>query len=327
MEYKVSIIVPVYKAEKYLEKCVNSILKQTLDSIEIILLDDGSPDRCGEICDKFAEKYNNVVVFHLENGGPSKARNIGIKNAKGKYIGFVDSDDYIAPEMYKVLYDLAESNKPDIVMCSYFLDEESKISQIDMEYKSEYNGISEIKNGLLSLYSKRYHKGLYSVWNKLYNKSLLQTKNIYFNEELIRAEDAWFVFEALKVAKSVHFLNQAYYFYRQVPNSTMHTIQEDRYSRSKNFRLKVINECKDLNIIVDKNELYYEFIYETFTNCRSLIKQSESDKVKSILEDVFFRNACQYKEYLPFHLKILCFLEVNKRKRLLNLLLQLWSLV
>ena len=82
MEYKVSVIVPVYKAEKYLEKCVNSILQQTLDSIEIILVDDGSPDRCGEICDKFTKKYNNVVVFHLENGGPSKARNIGIKMLK-----------------------------------------------------------------------------------------------------------------------------------------------------------------------------------------------------------------------------------------------------
>lgn len=326
MKYKVSVIVPVYKAELYIEKCVQSILDQTLDSIEIILLDDGSPDRSGDICDEIAQKHDNVVVFHLENGGPSRARNIGLANANGKYVGFVDSDDYIVPNMYEILYDLMEQEQADFSMCSYFIDDGNQIRTLNMNYKKEYNGNKEIRDELASLYSKRYHNGLYSVCNKLFNNNLLQTNNIFFDEDLIRAEDAWFVFECLKVANKICFTDEALYYYRQVSDSTMHTIQEDRYERSKNFRLKVIQECEQLNIEIEKEELYYEFLYETFTNCRSLIKQHDIVTVKKILSDYFFNEACDYGKYLPNHLKVLCLLERKNKKKTIIFLLKLWSL-
>ena len=101
---KISIIIPVYKVEKYLEKCLDSVLNQTFSDFELLLIDDGSPDRSGEICDAFAAKDSRVIVIHQENGGPSKARNTGIEAAKGDYIGFVDADDYPEPQMYETLY-------------------------------------------------------------------------------------------------------------------------------------------------------------------------------------------------------------------------------
>lgn len=326
MQYKVSVVVPVYNAELYIEKCVNSILNQTLDSIEIILLDDGSPDKSGEMCDKIAQQNDNVIVFHLENGGPSKARNIGMKYANGEYIGFADSDDYIEPDMLEVLYNTAKAKQADITMCSYFLDEDEKIRILQMSYKEEYSDY-DIRDGLLALYAKQYHNGLYSVWNKLFKKQMIQSNKITFNEELIRAEDAWFVFDCLKTVHKVCFVNKPLYHYRQVVNSTMHTVQNHRYDRSKNFRLKVIEECENLGISIKENELYYEFLYETFTNCRAMIKQHKISEVKRIINDEFFFDACKYGDLLPKHLKVLCFLERENKKHLLICLLKLWGLL
>ena len=100
----ISVIVPVYGVEKYLSKCIESLVKQTFKDIEVILVDDGSPDSCGKICDMYAEKYEQLVIIHQVNQGVSVARNAGLKIAKGEYIGFVDPDDWVAPEMYESMY-------------------------------------------------------------------------------------------------------------------------------------------------------------------------------------------------------------------------------
>ena len=113
----ISIIVPVYKVEKYLEKCVKSILKQTYTNLEIILVDDGSPDKCGQLCDELAKTDDRIIVFHKENGGLSDARNYGVERANGEYIGFVDSDDYIHECMYKELYEAIKKSGTSIAEC------------------------------------------------------------------------------------------------------------------------------------------------------------------------------------------------------------------
>ena len=112
---KVSVVVPVYKVEKYLERCVNSIIKQSLSELEIILVDDGSPDNCGIMCDSFADKDNRIKVVHKANGGLSSVRNAGLKIATGEYIGFVDSDDDIETDMYEKMYNAALKYKVDFV--------------------------------------------------------------------------------------------------------------------------------------------------------------------------------------------------------------------
>ena len=111
---EISIIVPVYKVEKYLDTCVRSILAQTFTDFELILVDDGSPDQCGALCDAYAVEDSRIVVIHKENGGLSSARNAGIEAARGTYIGFVDSDDYIAPDMYSFLYENMKKARAEI---------------------------------------------------------------------------------------------------------------------------------------------------------------------------------------------------------------------
>ena len=115
----ISAIVPAYNVEKYLERCVNSILIQTYENFEIILVDDGSKDQSVEICDKFAQEDNRIKVIHKENGGLSSARNAGMKIAEGKYIVFIDSDDDIEPNMFELMLQAAEENKADFVMTDY----------------------------------------------------------------------------------------------------------------------------------------------------------------------------------------------------------------
>ncbi|NBI70872.1 glycosyltransferase [Clostridiaceae bacterium] len=117
---EISIIVPVYKVEKYLDTCVRSILEQTFADFELILVDDGSPDRCGALCDAYAAEDERIIVIHKENGGLSSARNAGIEAARGNYIGFVDSDDSIAPDMYHFLYENMKKEQADLSMCGLF---------------------------------------------------------------------------------------------------------------------------------------------------------------------------------------------------------------
>ena len=116
----ISIIVPIYNVEKYLKKCIDSIINQTYKNLEIILVDDGSPDNCGKICDEYAKKDNRIKVIHKENGGVSSARNVGVENATGEYIGFVDSDDYIEKDMYEVLINNLKKENADISIISNY---------------------------------------------------------------------------------------------------------------------------------------------------------------------------------------------------------------
>ena len=134
----ISIVIPVYKVEKYLEKCIESVLKQTYTNLQIILVDDGSPDNCGKICDEYAKRDSRIDVIHKVNGGLSEARNVGISKAKGRYIGFVDSDDYIKENMYEILLNLIKEYNADASICNLYDVIEGK------EYiRNKNNGIQE----------------------------------------------------------------------------------------------------------------------------------------------------------------------------------------
>ena len=139
---KISIIVPVYKVESYLSRCIDSILAQTYQNFELILIDDGSPDCCGEICDNYAKKDDRIIIIHKPNGGLSSARNVGLDLATGDYIGFVDSDDYISINMYSDMIKLLEVNGLDIIICTTFMVKGDKVKG--------YGG-----DGRLTIYDKK----------------------------------------------------------------------------------------------------------------------------------------------------------------------------
>ena len=165
----ITIVVPVYKVEECLQKCIQSILEQTYKNIEVILVDDGSPDNSGNICDQFAKIDTRITVIHKKNGGLSDARNKGIEKAKGKYISFIDSDDYIERDMIEILYKLCIENNADISMISYREIEDGIIINENSKYTEKiikYTNIQAIKELLKDNIIKNY------AWNKMYKKEL-----------------------------------------------------------------------------------------------------------------------------------------------------------
>ena len=179
---KISVIVPVYKVEKYLDRCVESIVNQTYKNLEIILVDDGSPDNCPAICDAWANKDERIKVIHKENGGVSSARNRGIDAATGDYIGFVDSDDWIEPDMYELLADNAKKYDADISRCGYFVDWPDHIAQVGNGGILLYEDIERRCEMLRS-----YHL-VSALWNKIYRRELFEEERL---DESLRITEDW----------------------------------------------------------------------------------------------------------------------------------------
>lgn len=206
----ISVIVPIYNAEKYLNKCVESLLNQTLKQIEIILIDDGSTDKSPVICDEYAKKDNRIKVIHQSNGGVSFARNEGLKIASGKFITFLDSDDYIEPNTYEVAYNTAVENYSECVVWGYFcdfVDENEKI--VNQTIVIPYAKQRELKQRDTNLNLSGY------LWNKLYSKKLLDELNLFFDENITLYEDLLFNTKyMLKANKSV-YISKAFTHYMQ----------------------------------------------------------------------------------------------------------------
>lgn len=211
-----SVIVPVYNVEDYLSKCIDSLIVQTLKDIEIILVNDGSIDKSGDICDKYRLKDNRIKVIHKENGGLSDARNVGIDIARGKYISFIDSDDWIEPKMFEILYSLAIKNEADIVQGDYIkvYDENVIVNNIS-ERITKYNS-EQILN---ELYGPNYIKTVI-VWNKIYKRELFN--EIRFPKGKL-CEDEFTTYKILHNANLIIDTNIPMYYYRQREGSIMNS--------------------------------------------------------------------------------------------------------
>lgn len=211
----ISVVVPVYKVEKYLDRCVASITAQTYKNLEIILVDDGSPDCCGQLCDRWAQEDPRVKVVHKQNGGLSSARNAGIAVATGAYVGFVDSDDYIHPQMYEKLYAALVETAADISICNYdYVDGETDKPDLKMRE------ISPMKTEVLTR-TQGYEKvsrivtgyGFYvTAWNKLYPRSIFD--QLQFKEGFIH-EDEFFVHHLFARCNRIATIADALYMYVQ----------------------------------------------------------------------------------------------------------------
>ena len=210
---KISIIVPVYKVENYLDKCVESILNQTEKGFELILVDDGSPDNCPKICDKYLLKDSRVKVVHKENGGLSDARNAGIKEAIGEWLSFIDSDDFIAPDMIENLLSNAENENADIAICDAVLFK-------DGENPSFTDSTEKKVMDSIGAQGKMINERLFSVntWNKIYKKSLFD--DIVFPKGRLY-EDLATTYKLFDKSKKVVYINGKKYAYLQRATSIM----------------------------------------------------------------------------------------------------------
>ena len=216
----ISVIVPVYNVESYLEECLESILKQTHKNLEIILVDDESTDKSGNICDLYSEKDNRIKVIHKKNGGLSSARNEGLKIATGKYISFVDSDDFLLDEnVYSEMINIIEKENSDLVhgdALKYYSDDKKESLN---NLKSRDNFIGTIDSETLFLMS--LNRIIYApVWLNLYKRELLDLNKLYFREGVYH-EDEEFTPRVLLAAKNVSIYKKEFYGYRQRENSIM----------------------------------------------------------------------------------------------------------
>lgn len=220
-EELVSVIVPVYKVEKYLSKCIESIINQTYKSLEIILIDDGSPDNCGNICDEYAKKDNRIRVIHKQNGGLSDARNAGIVASSGEYLMFIDSDDYIHPEMILKLYKRLIKDGSDMALCGFsYVDENG-------EGIDKMNQKSPIKDEVLNK-TEFFNKALKAsgCWyyviacNKLYKKEIFN--NIKFPLGKIH-EDEFIIHKIIDKCDKISCVSDNLYYYVQRTGSIMNT--------------------------------------------------------------------------------------------------------
>lgn len=209
-----SVIVPVYKVEPYIHKCVDSILNQTYTNLEVILVDDGSPDNCGKICDEYAEKDSRVKVIHKKNGGLADARNFGIEAATGEIIGFVDSDDYIEPYMYQQMIDYMEQNSLDIVCADTKQVKENKI-----KFKPRYtkNQIWNKKEAICENLNGNLDN---AVWNKIYKREVIGS--VRFPKGRVY-EDVATIYKFFYNADKVGYLAKGYYYYIKRKGSTIST--------------------------------------------------------------------------------------------------------
>lgn len=201
----ISVIVPVYKAEKYLHRCIDSILAQTYTDFELLLIDDGSPDRSGEICDEYAKQDSRVRVFHKTNGGVSSARNLGLDNAKGDWITFVDADDYIHLDFLK---EYSRHEEVDLVVGSFKV-VGSKEEWAGSINERKYN-IQHIREEILRI---SLLINFQTPWAKFFRREIIIANNLKFDEKIFSSEDWLFVLNYLKYSKSIQTNNREYYFY------------------------------------------------------------------------------------------------------------------
>ena len=234
----ISVIVPVYKVERYINKCLDSIVNQTYSNLEILIIDDGSPDNCGKICDDYAEKDKRIKVFHIDNHGVSYARNYGIKYATGNLVSFLDSDDYIDNDFYeKIMIKYNES-------IDFYITNYKKVIK-----KQEQKCI--LKNNTNPLLKKeQLYKNILDdnniggyLWNKIYKLDIIKKNKIKFDIKIKIMEDLDFNLEYIKYINNAFIINNANYYYVQHSDSTLANANK-------------VNNLYSMNKIINKIELY-----------------------------------------------------------------------
>lgn len=290
MKDTISVIIPIYKVEKYLERCIQSVINQTYTNLQIILVDDGSPDSCGKICDDYAKKDSRIEVIHKTNGGISDARNVGINKAKGKYIAFLDPDDYIVKDMYETLYKNLIKYKADISICKYQYIQEEK----QLNFNNDSNNIF-IMDKMQAMKELLINKTITNhLWNKLYKKD-------FFNDIKFpngkKYEDIYVMYLLFEKSSKIVYQDTTKYIYINREQSILHNknpnmIQD--YINCINNRYKYLfNKYEELEKELNYNLLFSILNYHVMAIGGKLkefynseVMENEYKKLKNIKKDV-----------------------------------------
>ncbi len=292
----ISVIVPIYNSEKYLKKCIESIVNQTYKDLEIILVDDGSADNSGNICDEYANKDKRIKVVHQENKGQATARNEGLMIAEGEYIAFVDSDDYIAPDMYELLYRMIKDHDCDIAMCGHkeiYEDKESSSRQECDDIYLDKNAMWQEVFGCLNN----------AVWNKLYRKSLMGDVN--FPTRMMHGEDLIFNLNYLKNCENGVLNKSEKYYYIQRKGS----VTNSKFSEKKLTEIST----KDLAL-----EMVKDYCPTQIDNARKFCFRARMNLIRSIVkadkENEYTAKLQEFKKYVDENYKIIKTALLKKEK-------------
>ena len=285
-----SVIVPVYKVEAYLPQCVESILAQTVSDLELILVDDGSPDRCGAICDEYAQSHPNIKVIHKENGGLPAARRTGLGAASGKYFTFVDSDDWIEPHMYEKMLELAEQNEADIVAAGFVRDREGELERYQNALPSGvYRGESLVSLREKAIFSPAdMQSGVApSVWSKIFRME--SAGEHFLKEENTQnfGEDAIFVYPLMFRVNCIVIDNDNFaYHYRIRSESIINTFRSGYFADLQNLDKKLVAGLQGyLNDDIRKALAHY-YIYQYVDGVYRLLGRGNQAAVREKCENI-----------------------------------------
>lgn len=304
MEPFLSVIVPVYKVEMYLRDCIDSILGQTFQNMEIILVDDGSPDRCPGICDEYAKKDSRIRVIHQKNGGTVNARNAGMDIARGSYITFVDSDDWIESEMYQTMYDLVNEYGADILITDYYYDYNGHTTRYKtMMDAGLYKGEKLLMLQQQMFYSGNFFQfGIYPVlWNKWYKKEILVPNMLAVDWRISWGEDMACTYPALLDASSVHiYKEKCFYHYRYRPDAMTKAV-DPSYFKKFRYLYEYMEKCLQKKHREDLfEELEYHKIFTTIMGIEQEVGSlSDTLSGKSIKR----LKACMVNDDIAFNMR------------------------
>lgn len=260
---RISVIVPVHNAENYLEKCLNSIIPQLSDQDEILLMNDWSTDSSTQICEEYSKKYNNIFTQYNENGGPSKTRNLGIEKAAGKYLLFIDSDDYLKENyVVKMLEDIENY---ELTVCSYSFVYEDLNKIQEQKYSNKLGNVIIPKDDFIKLYHVQL---LNLVWNKIYRADIIKKNNIRFDEKITKGEDLLFNLDYIAhINTEIKIINESLYYYVTKPTGLNRSFREPIKDRMERTSL-VYNKMKNITT-KHNNEIIAEIINMYFIHLRN----------------------------------------------------------
>lgn len=287
MDELVTIIIPVYKVEKYLKKCINSVITQTYSNLEIILVDDGSTDHCGEICDAFAEKDTRIKVIHKANGGLSDARNAGIDVMNGLYVVFIDSDDWVSKYYVENLYRAVKEGKTKL-STSWFIEVDEGDEAIP---EAKVSRETEVLTAHDCLYRLFRQDGVeMSAWGKMYHRDLFE--NLRYPERKLY-EDIPVTYRAIDLAEKVSVIKCVDYYYLQRENS----IQYQKFNSNK---MDAIVHMQELYEFVEKKypDLRKAAVCRYFSTVCNLLFQVDNDSKKE--KEILWKKICEFRKTVLF---------------------------